>query len=230
MSVYFITGIDTGTGKSIVTGLLARSLIASGYRPITQKLVQTGCQGIAEDIQVHRSLAGISLLPEDIAGQTCRYVFNFPSSPHLAAELAHCTIKPALIDQDTHLLEENYSPVLIEGAGGLNVPLSDDYLISDFLAERRYPVILVCTPKLGSINHALMSLEIAANRKIPVTGIVFNMFKENNPVITANTRTTLLRYLVKYSFPPHIVDLPEFSIENPPQINFSPLLPGMVLT
>ncbi len=208
----------------MATGLLARYLKSSGRRTVTQKIVQTGDKGISADIQLHRRLADMELLPEDISGMTCRYVFKFPASPHLAASLENSIIDISRIDADTRQLEKNYQCVLIEGAGGLQVPLNDDYLISDFLTERRYPVILVSSPRLGSINHTLLSLELASRRGIRVTGIVYNIFNAAVPEITAATRSILCRYLTKYGFPATIIDLPFFSPDNPPTLDFSQLI------
>ena len=73
---YFVTGIDTDAGKSIVTGVLARALSARGERVITQKFIQTGCDGLSEDIETHRRIMGIGLLPEDEDGTTCPIVFT----------------------------------------------------------------------------------------------------------------------------------------------------------
>lgn len=93
-TVTCVSGIDTDIGKSVATGLMARSLSLLGYSVITQKLVQTGCRGVAEDILRHRQLMGVDLLPEDQSGLTCPYVFSKPCSPHLAAELEGTVIDP----------------------------------------------------------------------------------------------------------------------------------------
>ena len=86
--VYCVTGIDTDIGKTIATGLLARSFRNHGIKAITQKIVQTGCVGLSEDIIRHRQLMEIEPVPADHRGLTCPYVFPVPCSPHLAAELA----------------------------------------------------------------------------------------------------------------------------------------------
>ncbi|MDD5728854.1 MAG: ATP-dependent dethiobiotin synthetase BioD, partial [Victivallales bacterium] len=83
-NTYFIGGIDTDVGKTIVCGLLARYLRSAGISHISAKLVQTGCEDIADDIITHRKLEGIALLPEDRNQGTCPYIFKFPASPHLA--------------------------------------------------------------------------------------------------------------------------------------------------
>ena len=84
-TVLFISGIDTDVGKTVATGLYARELAAAGHRVITQKLVQTGCSGIAGDILSHRRLQGIGPTAFDNDGTTAPYVFPYPCSPHLAA-------------------------------------------------------------------------------------------------------------------------------------------------
>ena len=85
--VYFVTGIDTDAGKSIVTGVLARDWAGRGRRVVTQKFIQTGCPGLSEDIETHRRIMGTGLLPEDLDGTTCPIVFTYPASPHLAAAI-----------------------------------------------------------------------------------------------------------------------------------------------
>lgn len=93
--VLAVSGIDTDIGKTVATGLIARSLLDQGYRVSTQKMVQTGCVGISEDIAEHRRLMGIGLTEEDHSGLSCPYLFADPCSPHLAAELSGKRIDPA---------------------------------------------------------------------------------------------------------------------------------------
>ena len=90
--IYFVSGIDTDAGKSVVTGLIARSLLHQGVNVITQKFIQTGCRGISEDILTHRRIMGIPVQDVDRDGTTCPYVMTYPASPHLAAEIDHLAI------------------------------------------------------------------------------------------------------------------------------------------
>lgn len=227
MSIYFISGIDTAAGKSVATGMLAKYLISAGRRVITQKLVQTGCAGISEDIQTHRTIMELSLLPEDVSGRTCSYTFKFPASPHLAAALENRIVIPERITADTARLAEKYDDVLIEGAGGLSVPLTPDMLTVDYIEERQYPLILVCSGRLGSINHALLSMEVARHRNIRIAGIVYNLFPAADPVITADTRKILRRYLKRFGYPEAIVDLPAINdFIHPGFIDFSTIFQG----
>jgi len=84
--VLFISGIDTNIGKTYATGILARALAEKGKTVITQKMIQTGCTEVSEDIEMHRQLQDIPFTEEDKAGLTCPYIFTYPCSPHMAAE------------------------------------------------------------------------------------------------------------------------------------------------
>lgn len=206
-----VSGIDTDIGKTIVTGLLAKSLHLGGYSVITQKLVQTGCQGIAEDIVKHRKIMGTDLLPEDKDGLTCPYVFPKACSPHLAAELANLSINIHRISTATEELAADYEHVLLEGAGGLLVPLTRETTFLDYLEQQGYPLILVSSPRLGSINHTLAALELAKKRGIPVNGIVYNCYDTTDTAIREDSRKVFLAALAKYGFPAKIVDLEDIN-------------------
>lgn len=196
--VYFVTGIDTDAGKSIVTGTLAREWSARGLRVITQKFVQTGCRGLSEDIETHRRIMGCGLLPEDRDGTTCPVVFTYPASPHLAAVLDGREINLGLVAESTEKLLRKYDIVLLEGAGGLFVPLRGLYNTIDYIADHRLPVILVTSPRLGSINHTLLSLEACRHRGIEVAKVVYNLYPPTGEPITGDTRNYILTYLDAY--------------------------------
>ena len=176
--VFFVSGIDTGIGKSYATAALARSYMQSGKTVITQKMVQTGCSGISEDILLHRKLMGIEPLQVDKEKLTCPYVFDYPASPHLSAELEDGDIRIDLIYSVSENLSEKYEIVLLEGAGGLMVPITRDILTIDYIAEFNLPVILVTSGRLGSINHTLLSLEACRYRSIVVDKVIYNCFSE----------------------------------------------------
>lgn len=193
--VYFITGIDTDAGKSIVTGVLARDMRARGERAITQKFIQTGNTGISEDIELHRRIMGIPLQSEDLDGTTCPIIFTYPASPQLAAEIDNREIDLSLVEKSTGKLLESYDTVLLEGAGGLFVPLTDTYSTIDYIADHRLPVILVTSPRLGSINHTVLSLEACRSRNIEVVELVYNLYPPTSREMTEDTRRYLKQYL-----------------------------------
>lgn len=208
MPTLCLCGIDTGIGKSFATGLLARHLVEQNQRVITQKLVQTGCAERPDDILLHRRLMECGWLEEDEEKLTCPYCFPFPGSPHLAARLAGTTIDPERITAATRMLEERFDWVLLEGAGGLLVPLQDDFTFLDFLAARGYPLVLVTSPRLGSINHTLLSLEIIRARNLNLAGLVYNLFAPAPNEIVQDTLRVFSRALKQHGFTETIVILP----------------------
>lgn len=197
--IYFISGIDTDAGKSYCTAWLAHELARSGQRVITQKFIQTGNTGHSEDIDLHRRLTGTGYLPEDREGLTMPEIFSYPCSPHLAARIDHRPIDFTKIERATLELARRYDTVLVEGAGGLMVPLTEDYLTIDYIAEKRYPLVFVTSGKLGSINHTLLSLEAIARRGIVLDTVLYNLYPtEEDKTIQEDTLRFIQDYLSKH--------------------------------
>lgn len=193
----FISGIDTDAGKSYVTGWLARQYVDQGRSVITIKPVQTGNHEFSEDIEVHRRIMGIDMQPVDIDHTTAPIIYSYPASPHLAAKIDGHVIDTLIIDKAVMRLESLYDVVLIEGAGGLMVPLTDDFLTIDYPLTRQLPVALVTNGRLGSINHTILSLEALQTRGITLHSLLYNTYFDNDKVIAEETREYLRRYLAK---------------------------------
>lgn len=206
--IYYVTGIDTGIGKSYATGLMARYLLQRGVNVTTQKLVQTGNVGYSEDRDLHRRLMGVETLPGDAENWSAPAIFAFPASAHLAAELEKRTVDPDAIAAATAQLAARYDVVLVEGAGGLAVPLTRDLLSVDYMARYGYPTILVTSGCLGSINHTILSLEALAARKLPVAGLVYQLDPDADPVIAADSKRVMLDALAHYGYPRVLVEVP----------------------
>ena len=218
--VLFITGIDTNIGKTFATGILARALAGKGKQVITQKMIQTGCTETSEDIEMHRHLQGIPFTEDDYIGLTCPYIFTYPCSPHMAAAKDGRRIDLETITQATRRLRETYEYVLLEGAGGLMVPNDMESLTIDYVKEQAYPLILVTSGKLGSINHTLLSLYACERYGIEVKAIVYNQYPSIDPLIEANT----LEYL-KAKFPEiPLILLPEMKKGSEELPDIRPLL------
>lgn len=194
---YFIAGIDTDIGKTYFTGTLAKCLLAKEQSVITQKLIQTGCYTrYADDVLKHRQIMNVALMEQDLANLTMPAVFSYPCSPHLAANLENKTIDCHALHQATCALQKAFEYVLIEGAGGLFVPLSEDFLLIDYIQKYNYPVILVTSGRLGSINHTLLSLEALASRDLTVYALAYNGFFDHQDSVIANeTKRYLKAYL-----------------------------------
>ena len=216
---YFVSGIDTSVGKTAATGLMARYLVRVGVRAITCKPVQTGNTGFSEDIDAHRAVSGTGAMPEDAQGITAPQIFAFPSSPELSARLEGKTVDVAKMAAAVETLADRYDFVLVEGAGGLAVPLSQNLLTIDWVAQKRWPLILVSSPRLGSLNHTILSLEAALSRGIPVAGVVYNLFPETDAKIVDDTRAWIRKYLSQSGTGAPVVDVPPFG-STVPDVDF----------
>ncbi|AGT08080.1 dethiobiotin synthase [Paracoccus aminophilus] len=156
MSALIVTGTDTGIGKSVFSAGLTRALGASYWKP-----VQSGLEEETDSEVVARLAPGCAILPE-------AYRLHLPASPHRAAAAEGITLDPVRLGIPAH-----DGPLLIEGAGGLMVPLTPDLLTIDQFAAWQAPVILCARTGLGTINHSLLSLEALRARAIAVIGVVF---------------------------------------------------------
>lgn len=195
---YFISGIDTDAGKSYVTGYLASLMMKEGKSVITQKFIQTGNTGFSEDIDLHRKIMGVEMLPEDLDHTTAPVIFSYPASAQLAARLDGREIDLAVIDEATRRLKERYDIVLIEGAGGLMVPVTDDFFTIDYVSSRALPLILVANGVLGSINHTVLSLEAIKARGIELAALIYNEYFDTDRVIAEDTQGFLRRYVSRH--------------------------------
>lgn len=200
-NVYFISGIDTDAGKSYATGFLAREWNKNGKRTVTQKLIQTGNVGHSEDIDLHRRIMGISFTQEDREGLTMPEIFSYPASPHLASRLDNRPIDFAKIKQATEELSKRYDYVLLEGAGGLMVPLTEEFLTIDYIAQEQYPLIFVTSGKLGSINHTLLSLEAIQKRGIILDTVLYNLYPTVEDTTIQNDTMNFIKAYLEKHFP-----------------------------
>lgn len=206
----FISGIDTDAGKSYCTAWLAMQMASQGLSVITQKFIQTGNVGRSEDIELHRRLCGIDPLTEDLDLTTAPIIFSYPASAQLAARIDGREIDLSLVDRSRMLLAERYDRVLIEGAGGLMVPISDDFLSIDYISSRRLPVALVTNGILGSINHTLLSLEAIASRGIDLKYVLYNTHFDRDDIIADDTRGFIRRYLNRHFPTTEMLEVPSF--------------------
>ncbi len=212
-NVFFISGIDTDAGKSYATGFLARELNANGKRTITQKLIQTGNVGHSEDIDLHRKIMGIDFTEEDREGLTMPEIFSYPASPHLASRLDNRPIDFDKIAEATRELSQRYEIVLLEGAGGLMVPLTEELLTIDYVAQKGYPLIFVTSGKLGSINHTLLSFEAIRSRGIELHTVMYNLYPTvEDKTIQEDTQAFIRKYMDQHFPQAEFVVVPEITI------------------
>lgn len=194
--IYFVSGIDTDAGKTYCTAWLAKQLNGKGIRTITQKFIQTGNSGRSEDIELHRSIMGCGMLPEDRDFTTAPEIFSYPASPLLASKIDKRPVDFEKINNATKRLADKYDVVLVEGAGGLMVPLTENMLTIDFIARSGYPLVFVTSGRLGSVNHTLLGLEAVAARNINLYMVMYNLYPANpDTTISDDTRCYLRSYL-----------------------------------
>ena len=194
--IYFVSGIDTDAGKTYCTAWLAKQLNGKGIRTITQKFIQTGNSGRSEDIELHRSIMGCGMLPEDRDFTTAPEIFSYPASPLLASKIDKRPVDFEKINNATKRLADKYDVVLVEGAGGLMVPLTENMLTIDFIAQSGYPLVFVTSGRLGSVNHTLLGLEAVAARNINLYMVMYNLYPANpDTTISDDTRCYLRSYL-----------------------------------
>jgi dethiobiotin synthetase len=156
MKNYFITGTDTNVGKTLVSSILTLALSACYWKPI-----QSGCP----DRERVRELTGV---PEDRIFPT-HYLFKAPLSPDQAARL-----EDKVIDLKHCEFPRTSYPVIVEGAGGVCVPLNADQLMLDLMKKLNLPIVLVSRGTVGTINHTLLTIEAIRQRNLTIHGIVFS--------------------------------------------------------
>ncbi|MDX2001660.1 MAG: dethiobiotin synthase [Chitinophagales bacterium] len=159
MSKLFITGIGTDVGKTVVSAIVCEALKADYWKPIQSGNIE------GTDRATVKSL---------VSNDTSTFhpeVYNLkePVSPHYAAQL-----EGVEIDMDKIVLPETKRPLVIEGAGGLLVPLNRQHLVADLIVHLEAPTIIVSRNYLGSINHTLLTIEFMRYRNIAIAGIIFN--------------------------------------------------------
>ena len=207
--IYFVSGIDTGIGKTYTTGYLAKLWFEQGQNVITQKLIQTGNDDVSEDIEKHREIMGRGWFTEDESKLTMPEIFSYPASPHLATQIDGRDIDFEKIENATQQLADKFDVVLLEGAGGLMVPLTTELLTIDYLVEKNYPIILVSSGRLGSINHTLLSLEAIQQHGLNLFAVAYNLKDESlDPKISQDTAGYLKRYLNLHFPQTQWIDIP----------------------
>jgi dethiobiotin synthetase len=188
----FITGTDTGVGKTFFACGLARVLKSYGYNVGVMKPVETGCV-----------MADGTLYPEDAwrlkeasgcaetIDRICPYRLPEPLAPSIAAERAGVRIDIDRLLSVLEAIKSAHDITIIEGAGGLMVPLLPSYTFADFAGVAKLPVIVVAANKLGVINHLLLSLEHASCRGLTLLGYILNRLS-NEPSLAAETNREVL--------------------------------------
>lgn len=172
----FITGTDTGVGKTVVSTALAILLRQKGVKVGVMKPVTSGCSEldgklVSEDAELLAAGAGIP-----VSEEVAPYLLREPVAPSVAAEQDRVRIEFSRILAAFHRLADEYEYVIVEGAGGLMVPLAGGLLVADLVKLLDLPLLVVARPGLGTVNHTLLTCFAARQLDIDVRGVVVNGF------------------------------------------------------
>ena len=187
----FVTGTDTGVGKSVVAAAMCAALAARGERVAAFKPVVTGLDDPPDEWPPdHELLAGAAN-----AGQSREEVaplrFGPPASPHLAAELAGEQIEPAELVAAARAAAERADVLVAEGVGGLMVPITSGYLVRDLAVDLHLALVIAARPGLGTINHTLLTVEAARAAGLEVKFVVLTPWPEEPTMIERSNRDTI---------------------------------------
>lgn len=192
---FFLTGTDTGVGKTFTTALLTRALRQAGFATIALKPL---CSGERSDVEILRA-ASHHILSLD---ETNPVWLQAPATPLVAAQLENRTLSLDPLQHWFRSLSEKHPSLLVEGAGGWLVPITDTETIADLALRLDLPVILVVANRLGCLNHTLLTLESIRSRALHCPGIILNhltpdsdIAQRTNAEILASHTTILLEIL-----------------------------------
>lgn len=180
----FITGTDTGVGKTLVAAALALHLKKRGLSIGVMKPIETGCSAGKESRSDAARLRSI-IESEEPLGAICPYSFELPVAPLTAAQLSDQPINLDTIRKIYRILSSRYECIVVEGVGGVHVPITQHNNVMDLVKQLRLPVVVVGRSGLGGINHALLTIEALRRQKIRIIALVMN---RTEPVRSAIAR------------------------------------------
>lgn len=184
----FVTGTDTGVGKTVVAAGIAAGLRARGLNVGVMKPVASGGRG---DVEALRRAAGVA---DDLDLLNPVWLRD-PLSPNVAAQREGIQIDLARIEQSARELSRRHDFLIVEGAGGLLVPIRDDTYMADLARSLGFPLVIVARRGLGTINHTLMTVECARTRGIAVAGVIYNDVSRPKEGIAERTNPEVIERL-----------------------------------
>jgi dethiobiotin synthetase len=194
MKGFFITGTDTGVGKTVISALMAVLLMEKGFlNVVVRKPIETGCAPDGNTPKDGLFLKNITGTPDSLAVIT-PIRFPHPLAPMAAAELQNTEIDTDELIEAVRGIDDT-SVAVVEGVGGLLVPITKTFFVADLIKALGLPVILVSSNRLGTINHTLLSLEYMKSRDIAVAGIILNNNTIDGHDVSAHTNIDVIRRL-----------------------------------
>jgi dethiobiotin synthetase len=196
----FVTGTDTEVGKTLVSGALIlklreQGIHAIGFKPVVAGTYQdTRGKILNEDVETLRIASNLG--SDELS--LCPYVLDQPAAPHLVAARQGLNLEMDVMLQSFRKIQNQADCVVVEGAGGLLIPLNDQKDLSNFAEEIHLPVILVVGMKLGCINHALLTYEAIKARNLKMAGWIANTLTSEMPLLQENLQTLKTRITVPF--------------------------------
>jgi dethiobiotin synthetase len=188
----FVTGTDTGVGKTVVACTIAATLAERGQRVSVFKPVVTGLAEAEHGPPDHERLRA-SARSSQSAADVSPYLFGQPVSPHLAAEWAGQAVEPHVLRAAAHSALVTGDVLVAEGVGGLMVPLAAGYLVRDLAADLALPLVIAAHPGLGTISHTLMTLECARAAGLDARAVVLTPWPARPSDMQRSNRDTIAR-------------------------------------
>ncbi len=195
-SICFITGTDTGVGKTYFSFSLIKALKKLGVDAVGFKPVETGCQPSCQDAELLSKASGVYLKPV--------YSLKTPAAPSVAADVEGVKINVDKIKEVILKLSDRYPFLLVEGAGGLMVPINWNYLYLDLVKELSLPVLIVALNRLGVINHTLLTVKVCLDEGVRVEGVILNSCGKKDDSFRSN-----------YESLKKLLDLPVYPFSRP---------------
>ncbi len=214
---FFVTGTDTGVGKTLVTTQMGKAIQSENISLGIMKPIETGVSSslvptTLSDVGLLKTALGVSDSIEDISP----YRYQTPVAPLLASRLENNPIDPKVIIEAYQKLTRKYDVILAEGAGGILVPIKNDYLMADLAKDLALPLIIVARFHLGTINQTALTIEAARSRGLDIEGIVFSCLEKDQPTELEKYTPEILEEIYKTP----VIAICPFMGDNP-KANFS---------
>lgn len=203
----FITGTDTGVGKTLVAAALAVALKKAGYRVGVMKPIETGVSP-SKTTQSDAVRLRSVIDSEEQLSAVCPYRFTLPLAPLAAAQAERHTINLGTIRKVYRLLAERNDCTVVEGIGGVSVPITPDADVMDLIAQLKLPTVVIGRSGLGGVNHARLTIDALRREKIPVVALVLNQTQPARSKLTRIQEQTTVELLRKQAGVPVLGPLP----------------------
>lgn len=187
----FITGTDTDVGKTVITAGIAAVMQSLGYTVGVFKPVQSGAIKKNNEY-LSPDLKFVNLIDPNVKTK-CSYNFHYPVAPYLASIMEKVPIEKRKILKDYNEFKQECDFMIVEGAGGILVPIYHNYIVADLIKELNIPTVIVARPNLGTINHTLLTIEAALNRNIEIAGIIISNYPTNTKDIAMRTAAHFIK-------------------------------------